>query len=62
MTSQLFKEKSKLKGLSGVKTKQGRDVLNVRKVTTRCREEKVVYEGGVTCLPLSFHWHLACTV
>lgn len=32
MASQLFREESKLKGLSGVKTEQGRAGLNVREI------------------------------
>lgn len=32
MASRLFREESKLKGLSGVKTEQGRAGLNVREV------------------------------
>lgn len=32
MASQLFREESKLKGLSGVKTEQGKAGLNVREI------------------------------
>lgn len=46
MTSQFFKEESKLKVLSGVKTKQGRDALNVRKVTIRHRQWILFREGN----------------
>lgn len=57
MASQLFREESKLKGLSGVKTEQGKAGLNVREIK-QAESHRDEYEDRMSGKTTAFYGSL----